>query len=474
MVTKAIVNGHVLTMNPDRQLIKPGSILIEDDQIAAIGASDTINIAPDTEVIDATGMAVLPGLINAHTHVSQILQRGGPSHDRDLYDWLFNVLYPGLAAYTPEDARVAAQLYCAEAIRSGITTIVDNEDAGQYESIAQATIESFQQTGIRAVYARMFFDAPRESMNEYLKSVMAKEPDVHHISNTESTDKAISHLENLIHQYHGTENGRISVWPAPSIPLVVSEKGLRESQRLAKENGTMWTLHLAESTIEQQVLWISPTEYLSNLGFLDDSLLAAHCIYVNERDIRMLRQHNVKVSTQVASNAYLGSGVAPIADMIALGLTIGIGTDDANCNDSVNLLSDMKLLAHIHRATSRDAAVLTPEKILEMATIDGAKAIGMEKQIGSLEVGKKADVILIDLNQPQMTPCHNIPAALVFQSYGNEVDTVIIDGEIVMRHRKLAFLPPEDEIPFYAKVNQSALDMLERAGIAPSRTWKTV
>ncbi|GAB4384365.1 MAG: amidohydrolase [Elainellaceae cyanobacterium] len=473
MPLTAIINGRVLTMNQERNLIEQGTILVEDDRIVAVGPSSSLEVSPGTEVIDATGMAVLPGFINAHTHVSQILQRGGPSHDRDLYDWLFNVLYPGLAAYTPEDARAAAYLFCAEAVRSGTTTIVDNEDAGQYEAIAHATLKSFQQIGIRAVYARMFFDAPRESMSDYLNSVMAKEPAVKHVNNIETTEQALTAIEQLIRQFHGTENGRISVWPAPSIPLVVSDKGLQQSQQIAKSNGTMWTLHLAECAIENQITWPSPTEYLYNHGLLDERLLAAHCIYMNERDLRLLRQHQVKVSTQVASNAYLGSGIAPVPDMITSGITVGMGTDDANCNDSVNLLNDMKLLSHIHRAHTRDAAVLTPEKILELATIDGARAIGMEREIGSLEVGKKADIILIDLNHPQMIPCHNLPAALVFQSYGNEVNTVMVDGKVLMRYRELSFLPSEHEFTFYQETTKRSLAMLERAGIKSSREWKS-
>jgi cytosine/adenosine deaminase-related metal-dependent hydrolase len=222
------------------------------------------------------------------------------------------------------------------------------------------------------------------------------------------------------------------------------------------------------------VHWMSTPEYLHNIGALDDRLLAAHCIHIDRRDVRLLAQHEVKVSTQAVSNSYLASGVAPVPDMLACKMTVGLGTDDANCNDSVNLLSDMKVFALVHRATRQDASVVTPERILEMATIDGARALGMEGLIGSLEPGKKADVILVDLRHPQTTPAHDLPATLVFQAYGSEVDTVLVDGQVVMRRRELAFLPPARETSFYQDATGRAEGILKRAGIEGRRPWRTL
>jgi atrazine chlorohydrolase/5-methylthioadenosine/S-adenosylhomocysteine deaminase/melamine deaminase len=423
-------------------------------------------------------MAVLPGLVNAHTHVPQILLRGGASHDRSLLDWLFNVLYPGLAAYSVDDLRVAALLYCAEALRSGITTIVDNEDAGpdpdRFEEVARASIEAFQTSGIRAIYAKMFFDLTREEMNPLVGALMAKEPRVKHVDITAPTERILEGLERLIRVHHGSGDGRIQVWPAPTIPLVLSERGMHASQELAKRFGTMWTMHVSEDAVERRVHWMNTPEYLHNIGALDDRLLAVHCIHIDRRDVRLLAQHDVKVSTQAVSNSYLASGIAPVPDMLAQGMTVGMGTDDGNCNDSVNLLSDMKVLALVHRASTRDPSVITPEKILEMATIDGARALGMESLIGSLEPGKKADVILVDLRHPQTTPAHDLPATLVFQAYGNEVDTVLVNGKVVMRGRELAFLPRPEEHSFYQEASQRAEGILQRAGIEGRRPWRVL
>jgi cytosine/adenosine deaminase-related metal-dependent hydrolase len=210
-------------------------------------------------------------------------------------------------------------------------------------------------------------------------------------------------------------------------------------------------------------------EYLRNIGALDRRLLAAHCVHVSPRDLRWLAQYQVKVSTQVSSNSYLGSGIAPLPAMLAQGLTVGIGTDDANCNDAVNPFAEMRLLSHLHRAHQADAEVIDPETLLEMATLDGARALGMEREIGSLEVGKKADVVLINLRHPQMTPHNNLSATLVFQAQGHEVDSVWVDGQALMRNRQLRFLPTSEEPSFYQDAQDRSLALSRRARIRIQR-----
>lgn len=472
----AIINGRVLTMDAERTVLDRGTVLIEDRQISQVGNTEDVRVPDGAEIVDAAGMAVLPGFINTHTHVPQILLRGGASHDRGLLDWLFNVLYPGLAVYTPEDIRIATLLYSAEALRAGITTVVDNEDVSpaDFEAVGRASIDGFTQAGIRAIYARMFFDMQRPEMDDMVDVIMKKEPLVKHVSVAASLDSILAQMEGLVRAHHGSADGRIQVWAGPSIPFLVSQDGIHASQRMAEELGTMWTMHVSEDEVERRVHWMSTPEYLHNAGCLDHRLLAAHCVHIDERDVRLLKQHDVKVSTQPVSNSYLAAGVAPVREMIECGLTVGIGTDDANCNDSVNLISDMKVLALLHRATHQDASVITPEKILEMSTIDAARAIGMERELGSLEAGKLADVITIDLRTPQTTPCHDVAATLVFQAYGNEVDTVMVNGEIVMRHRQLRFLPVTEEAQFLADAADRSARILKDSGIAGTRPWNVV
>jgi cytosine/adenosine deaminase-related metal-dependent hydrolase len=462
-------------MDPERRVLEPGTVVIEDQFIADVGPPTAVDTA-GCEIIDVAGSAVLPGFVNTHTHVPQTLLRGGASHDRKLLDWLFNVLYPGLAAYTPEDIRAGTLLYCAEALRAGITTVVDNEDLSptDFAQAAAVGVAAMTEAGIRAIYARMFFDVARPELADLFTTLQSRSPETPVVTHTATTDSILADLDRLISTHDGAANGRIRVWPAPSMPFQVSERAIRASQDIAKKRNAGWTMHVSQDRIESRLHWMNTPEYLHDRGCLDDRLLAAHCVHIGPRDIRLFRHHDVKVSTQPSSNSYLAAGVAPVPDLIANGVSVGIGTDDPNCNDAINMLGDMKMLALLHRATREDASILTPEKILEMATIDGARCIGMENEIGSLEPGKRADVITIDLmRHAQTVPAFDIPATLVFQAYGNEVDTVIVDGEIVMRDRRLRFLPTDDdEQAFFREASERAAAVLARARIAGSRSWR--
>jgi atrazine chlorohydrolase/5-methylthioadenosine/S-adenosylhomocysteine deaminase/melamine deaminase len=461
-------------MDPGRQLLYDAWVHIEDSHITSIGKHSEQAPPVADKIIDSRGKVLLPGFINAHTHVSQIMLRGGPSHGRQLYDWLFNVLYPGQRALSPEDVSVAVKLYCMEAIRSGITTINDNVDSAIYPGNVEAAMSVYRETGVRAIYARMFFDRIDPKITSYIETLKARAPRTEMCSIKEETDTAIERIKKIFREYHGAAEGRISVWPAPAITPAVTVEGMKWAQEFARENNIMWTLHMAETDHDERIHWMSPTEFMECHGLLDARLQVAHCVFSDRKDIRLLQRHHVKVASQVVSNAYLGSGLAPIPDMVERGITVGIGTDDANCNDSVNMIGDMKFMAHLHRAFHRDADVLTPERILEMATIDGARSIGMEKEIGSVEPGKKADLILIDLSHPQTTPHHNIAATLVFQAYGNEVDTSIINGQVVMENRELAFIPPSSEKTFLAEAQARSRDAVNRAHMISDPVWRSL
>ena len=419
-------------------------------------------------------MAVLPGLINCHAHVPQILLRGyAANQDRRVWDWLTNVVHPGLAAYELSDIRTAARLYCVEAIRSGMTCFVDNEDAWPdrtMDALGQV-ITSYSEAGVRAMVARMMCDEQPAQVRDLLRSLREREPQVVHTEFWRPTDQLLSDLERLIRTYNGSAAGRIQVWPAPVGTLICSEQLLRTSRRLARENRTMWTLHLVQGPAGVEHPGPGSTEHLHDRGHLDDRLLASHCVNLDQRDIQLLKAADVKGCTQVVSNCFLAMGMAPVPEILRAGLTLAVGTDDVNCNGMVNLLSDMKTLALVHRALADDPAVLTAEQILEMATIDGARAVGMEKEIGSIETGKRADVILVDLGHAQMTPTHHLPSAIVFQTYGNEVDTVIIDGRIVMRNRNLTWLTAAEERALYQDAAVRSAAISTRAGIRTHRPW---
>lgn len=477
MIDLLIKGGKILTMDEGRTIIQDGAVAIKDNKIEAVGENATISAKYKADkVIDAKGKLIMPGFINVHTHVMQVLLRGGVSQDKELYDWLFNVLYSGLSKYTGEDAAIATNLYCAEAIRAGITTIVDNEDQGKNDECAVATINEFSRIGIRAIYARMFFDSSPDHLSKYIETVMRKAPTVQHSQDLiETSEQALSHIESLIKRFHNTQNGRIKVWPAPSLPNIVSEEGLLEALEMAKKYDTMVTTHLAEAPLDANMYGMTATEFSHCLGFLSPRVLAAHCVWMNDRDLRLLKVNDVKVANNSVSNLYLGSGIAPISKMISQGITVGIGTDDANCNESINMIQAMKIAALTQRASNLDASALTSEKVVEMATIDAAKALGMENEIGSLEPGKKADIIILNLTQPQLTPLHHIPNGLVFQAYGSEVETTIIDGKIIMEDRNLSFLDSKQEKELYIDAQKTSYEIAKRAGLPGlKREWKVL
>ena len=446
MSAVAIVDARVLTMDDERRDLERATVLVEDGEIVAVGSN--VEIPVGSRVIEAAGRAVIPGLVNAHTHVPQILLRGGYSHDRPLYEWLYNVLYPGLSVYENDDIRCATLLFATEALMNGVTTIVDNEDAGTRSmvSTAASTVEALVESGIRAVYARMFADQPAPGFEDYLGAVRAKAPDVPDSDIFVDTDRVLADLDEIVRRYDRAGEGRIRVWPSPAIPGIVSRRALQRSRQIARERGTMWTMHVAEDERERVQHMMGAVEYLDSVGALNERLLAAHCIDVSDREIRLLAESGTRVSTQPASNAFLGAGVAPVPRMLRAGIPMGIGTDDANCSDAVDLFGSMKLLALLHRAVSRDPGAISPQRVVEMATIEGARVLGMDDLIGSIEVGKRADLVILDLEEPRMTPAADLYAALVFLQPTVAVRTVIVDGRVVVERGVPTFLGADGDL----------------------------
>lgn len=252
------------------------------------------------------------------------------------------------------------------------------------------------------------------------------------------------------------------------------------SLELARKNDTIVPIHLCESPMDARMFndtggGLSCTDYLNNIGFLDPRVLAAHCVWVNDRDLRLLRANDVKVAHNAGSNMFLASGVAPVPKMVAAGITVGLGLDDANIGSNSSMLREMRHAALLAKVSNLDAGALTAEKVLEMATIEGARAVGLEKDIGSLEAGKKADVILFDTDKPHWHPRHLLPSTIVYQAHSDDVRTVIIDGEIIMRDRILSFMNADEERALYAKAQKASERIVEQAGMHPllERGWQS-
>jgi atrazine chlorohydrolase/5-methylthioadenosine/S-adenosylhomocysteine deaminase/melamine deaminase len=353
-------------------------------------------------------------------------------------------------------------------VGSGTTTVVDNVIWGNRGHLTQEVLNLYQQVGLRAIYARMFTDIPLAESVPLVSSLQRKEPSVRKVLfPREDTEKALLAIEDLMSHYNRAQGeGLVQVWPAPGIPLFVSPEGLVGSLELARKYDAMLTTHLAETQSTSSFQGISVTQYLETLGVLDTRLVAAHCVWMEERDLRLMKKYGAKVVNNVVSNMFLGSGIAPVSTMVSLGIPVGLGTDDANCNDSANMLADMKFAALAQKARQLDAAALSAEKALEMATIDGARAIGLEDTIGSLEAGKRADLIILDMEAPHLKPCHHIPSTLVYQARGTEVESVMVNGKWLLQDRQPLFLKGlQEEKRILADAQRISETILQRAGM---------
>jgi len=482
MVDILLTNGTIVTMNPDRELVTDGAVVIEDSEIVDVGPTDRIDAEyTATERIDANGDAVLPGFISTHVHVSGILLRGLGNY-RNLYDWLINVKRPGTSVMTTEDHAVGAAVYSREALSTGITTFVENatgSGSGYDTSLLEEKFDVYDAAGVRNVYAYAFADKPpSQAFVESANDIAMREPAVNHVLPDETvtdTAEALDTIESLIERYHGTANGRQSVWPAPYLATIVTPEGLAGAYDIAERHDVMTTTHTAEDAYDEQSRRLSSVASLRNADYLGERTLLGHCVRVSEADIRSLAVTDTKVAHNTLANCALGSGVAPVPRMLNYGVTVAMGTDNVPNSDTVNMFKDTEFAAHLHKGYNRDAGAITAEKVLEMATIDAARAIGRGDELGSIEAGKLADMVLVDLDQPHMSPRQHLPAALVYQTRGSEVETVICDGEIVYDDGRVPGIEKRyDDLKQTA--DDTAADIIDRAGLGPQRdrTWTSI
>jgi atrazine chlorohydrolase/5-methylthioadenosine/S-adenosylhomocysteine deaminase/melamine deaminase len=458
----AYLGGHVLTMDEAATEHPVGVVVVEDDRIVAVGDAGDLDGRTGVEVVDCTGCLVLPGFVNAHTHASQTLLRGGPNHSRGLYDWLLNVVVPGLAAYRPGDLRTAVELYAYESILAGVTTVVANEEplGSDPEASAREVLDAFDRSGLRTRYAHLFRDRAPEAVGREKGVSEAAELPAH-----ESVDSVLDLVERLAEEYAARTGGLVDVWPSPATTAVVSDEGLRKAADLARRRGGRWALHLAEIPLEGELRGYSPVRHLEKLELLSARLLAAHCVHVDDDDIQRLSESGVGVVTNPVSNCFLASGIAPVPALLAAGALVAFGTDDANVNDSVNPLSDLKVAALLHRAATSDAAAVSPEALVRAATVDGARALGLA-DVGTLAPGMQADLQVVSMQLPHLVPSHDPYATLVFQTLGHEVRDVVVAGRPLMRDRRVTSVAAPELL---TRAQEASTRILTQAGIRPRR-----
>lgn len=446
-------------MNPERDIYQQASLLIRGDRIAAIGSRETLQAAnPEAEVIDCRDSIIMPGMINTHTHLFQTLLKG-LGDDMVLKKWFTCMTGPSAVALTEEDVFAAALHGCVESIRSGVTSLVDFMYAHPRPGLTVKVIEAFELSGIRGHVCRGFLTTGEE---HGIPSELIETPEA-----------ALADARQVINRYHRAD-GRVNVGLAPSMIWALDEKVLRGTRELANETGVLITTHVAETDFEiaqaQLRFQSSDTEFLSDIGFLGPDVLAVHCVQCSSRDIRALKHHDVRISHNPCSNLYLASGIPPIPEMLAAGLTVGLGSDGPASSNNHSLFQAMKTAALMQKGVHRDPTIMTAEKVMEMATIDGARAIGLDHLVGSLEVGKKADVIVIGTDHPAMTPIHHPVSALVYSALGHEVTDVFIDGEPVMRAGTLTRVNQRDVL---LRSRLAAASLAARTGNDTPRPWRS-
>jgi 5-methylthioadenosine/S-adenosylhomocysteine deaminase len=439
-------------MNPQREIHDRASVLIDDDRIAAIGTSAAlIATAPDAEVIDGSGQILIPGLINTHTHLFQTLLKG-PGDDMVLKKWFTCMTGPAAVELTASDAHIAAAHGCVESIRSGVTTLVDFMYVHPRPGLTQAVIDAYEMTGMRGFVCRGFLaDGVQYGVPPAL---------------IESPQHALADARALIERQN-RPGGRVQVGLAPCMIWALDEESLRQTRALADELGVLVTVHVAETPFEIEHAMATygrtDTQLLSDIGFLGDDVLAVHCVQCSESDIALLQQHGVRVSHNPCSNMYLASGLAPIPAMFDAGITVSLGSDGPASSNNHSLFQAMKFAALMQKGFHRDATIMTAQKALELATIDGAHAVGLGDQIGSIEVGKKADLALVDTSGAFIGPVHDPVSALVYSALGHETSVVIIDGRIVLRD---GVVQTVDEKAVRRDAQIAAAGLTKRAGIS--------
>jgi len=429
-----IHNCTILPMNGRDAIIRNGLIATKKDKILYVGRETKAPKIKTEITINGKDKVATPGLINCHTHLPMTLFRG-IAEDQPLTTWLTQTIWPLEAKLTPNDIYQGALLGCLENIKNGTTTFAD-----MYFH-EEKTAKAVEKAGLRAVLAQGIIEA----------------------ENREKGERMLKEGVEFAQKYNGYADGRVTTQLGPHAVYTCSPQLLTQTREEASKISIGMHIHLAESKQMAKLVkkrhGLTEIELLESINFLKSNVLAAHCIHLTEKEMRIMAKHNVKVSYNPTANMKIASGTPKIKTLTDLGITVGIGTDGPASNNNLDMFKEMKTAALLQKIRYMDPTVLQAQQVLEMATTDGAKALGLEKTVGSLEVGKKADIILIDFRKPHLTPLHDPYANIVYSARGSDVDTVIVDGKLLMEGRKVKTL---DELEVMQKAQRTASNLLTR------------
>jgi cytosine/adenosine deaminase-related metal-dependent hydrolase len=431
-----IVNARVVTMNDDFEVFEPGTVAIAGKRIVAVGGPEIATRFEAAETIDAGGDIVMPGMINAHTHASMTIFRGLGD---DVPDRLQRYIFPLEAMVVDaENVYTGALLGAIELVLGGATTFVDMyyfED-----EVARAS----KAVGVRAILGETVIGFPA--------------PDA------EEAYGGLEYARGFIEQY--ADDDLVTPALAPHAPYTMDQANLKKVAEMSRELGVPVLMHLSETQKEiDQIATefnMSPPEYLDSVGLLNDSLIAAHCIFVDDDDIALMKERGVGVSHNIVSNIKAGKGVAPVLEMLRAGLDVGLGTDGPMSGNTLDTMGLLGYTAKLHKLATLDRSVMPARDVVAMATIGGARAINMGESIGSLEAGKLADLLIVDTSSVNMIPLYDVYSALVYAANSSDIHTVVINGRQIVRDRRVLTVDVE-------QVKREVLELTERIAAEASK-----
>jgi 5-methylthioadenosine/S-adenosylhomocysteine deaminase len=451
-----IEGGLIVTLDRERRVIADGSIAIQGDRIVAIGPRPVLAAAyHGRQVLDARRRVVVPGYVDGHVHTTaEMLSRGFVPDSVGQPAWMRDWAAPLYAAITPEEEYVAALLAAAEMLRNGTTAFCEGGTIKDVSRVAQAIDEA----GIRGVLGKWTWD------------LVPQWAALH-----QDTDQALAATEELADRYHGAAGGRIRMMAAVINVKTASERLLRGLKDLADRRGLMLNWHQsgdADYVPAALAEWgMRPIERLRDQGLLGPNLRLVHMVDVDDREVEILAEHDTRVvhcPTTALRLAYGASSLGRFPEMVAAGMTVALGTDGVNASDHLDMGKATYLAAGLFKDGRADPTVFPAEQVLELATLHGARAVNWEDEIGSLEVGKKADVVLLDRDRPEMVPLVNVANTLVYATDGRSVDTVIVDGRVVVEGGRVRTI---DEAWLYRTAEQLAPALIARSGLPLQRRW---
>lgn len=419
-----VTNCYILDMVGDSPAIKKADILINDNIIEKVEANIEID-ETDVKKINAKGMLIMPGLVNTHTHAAMSIFRGYKD-DKMLMDWLENAIFPVEDKLEPDDIYWNAYLSCLEMIKSGTTTCND-----MYFGMDK-TIEAMDATGIRGIISWCITDDSIKDKPEKTREFVKK--------------------------YNNKKNSRIKVCVSPHAPYSCNPDTIKLCVDLAKELNTGIHIHLAETLDESRIVkdryGKSSTEYLADLDVFDVPVVLAHGIYISDSDIKIMKEKNMRggISHNPISNCKLSSGICDVVRLRKNGINVGLGTDGIGSTTTLDMFEEMKTAAYLQKVKTMKPTSINAYEILKMATIEGAKVLGLDDEIGTIEPGKKADLIFIKTDKIHLQPENDVCANIVYSANGSDVEVVMIDGKVVMQHRKMTNLDEKEVIRHVKKI----------------------